>query len=457
VTSASIAWFRRDLRLHDNPAWASATAADATTALVVIERPLLDAAGRFRREAYLHALHALDRELHDLGGCLRVEIGRPEEIVPRVARETGAETIHVNADVTRWSQQRDDAVDQALQHSSLPNLTRSWGTLVRPPGSVLTKAGTLSRVFTPFYNAWEKVPIDAPAVASAARVAATTSAPLPDVDGTPPPESEIVLARTIERADDYPTERDVPGSDGTTELSVALRFGTLSARHVARTLEGRGAGAAAVVRQLAWRDWYAHTTLARPDIDRVALRPEYDAIPWEVGADADLAFAAWGAGRTGYPIVDAGMRQLAETGWMHNRVRMITASFLVKDLLIDWRRGERWFRHLLADGDIPQNAGNWQWISGTGPDAAPYFRIFNPTAQSRRFDSAGSYIRQWVPELRGLDSRGIHEPSSVAPLDLAAAGITLGADYPFPIVDHAAARDETLRVYKHALETAREK
>jgi deoxyribodipyrimidine photo-lyase len=456
VTSTSIAWFRRDLRLHDNPAWAAACNADETIALVVIEPALLDRAGPFRRAAYLRGLHALDRELAELGGRLRVEIGRPQEILPRVAAACGADEVHVNADVTRWSQRRDDAVDQALSRP----LTRHWGTLVQPPGSVLTKAGTLSRVFTPFYNAWAKVPVASEAVASPSGVASTTSAAIPAVGAgvdsdAPAIDAAALLARAADRSAEYPTARDVPGVDGTTELSTALRFGWVSARDVARTLSGTGPGADAVVRQLAWRDWYAHITLARPDIDRIALRPEYDAIEWETGPDAERAFTAWTGGRTGYPIVDAGMRQLAETGWMHNRVRMITASFLVKDLLIDWRRGERWFRHLLTDGDIPQNAGNWQWVAGTGPDAAPYFRVFNPTAQSRRFDPDGAYIRRWVPELAGLGDRAIHEPAAVAPLDLAAAGITLGDDYPFPIVDHSAAREETLRVYKHALESAR--
>jgi deoxyribodipyrimidine photo-lyase len=453
VHLTSIAWFRRDLRIDDNPAWAAACAADRTVALVVIEPKLLDSAGPFRRAAYLHRLHRLDRELTAFDGRLRIEIGTPPEVVARVAAETNAESVHVNSDVTRWSQRRDTAVEQALR---VP-MTRHWGTLIQPPGSILTKAGTLSKVFTPFYNAWSSVPIEPRVDAVPRSVAAATSAPIPVAEGEPPPGPEAVLAEAVGRAAGYEATRDIPGIEGTTELSTDLRFGSLSARHVARTLKNASHDTDAVVRQLAWRDWYAHITLARPDLDRLALRPEYDAIPWERGPDADHAFSAWCAGATGYPIVDAGMRQLAETGWMHNRVRMVAASFLVKDLLIDWRRGERWFRHLLTDGDIPQNAGNWQWIAGTGPDAAPYFRIFNPTAQGRRFDPDGTYIRRWVPELAALSGRDIHEPSAVAPLDLAAAGVTLGAEYPAPIVDHAAAREETLAVYKRALESAREK
>lgn len=452
MSTTSIAWFRRDLRLFDNPAWAATTTADTAVALYVIEPTLLDSAGPFRRNALLHGLRWLDDELRDLGGRLRVEVGDPAEIVPAVVDESGASSVHLNGDVTRWAQRRDDAVEQALR---VP-MRRHWGTLVQPPGSVLTKAGTLSRVFTPFYKAWIQVPVEAEAAAEPTSIADHPGPGAPAPEGAPPLAAQALLELAAERADDYPDARDVPGVDGTTELSTALRFGLVSARHAARSLTGRGEGAEAIVRQLAWRDWYAHTTYARPDIDRVALRPEYDAIEWERGPDADRAFDAWRDGRTGYPIVDAGMRQLAATGWMHNRVRMITASFLVKDLLVDWRRGERWFRHLLSDGDVPQNAGNWQWVAGTGPDAAPYFRIFNPTAQSRRFDPDGIYLRQWVPELAGLDDRAIHEPAAVAPLDLAAAGITLGQDYPFPIVDHAAAREETLAVYKRALESARD-
>ena len=189
-----------------------------------------------------------------------------------------------------------------------------------------------------------------------------------------------------------------------------------------------------------------------PDLDRRARRSAFDAVVWETGPESDREFEAWAAGATGYPLVDAGMRQLAQTGWMHNRVRMVTASFLVKDLLIDWRRGERHFRRLLTDADPAQNAGNWQWVAGTGPDAAPYFRIFNPVAQSRRFDPDGSYIRRWVPELAGLDDKSIHAPWERPPLELAASGVVLGQDYPAPLVDHAAARDRTLAAYATALE-----
>lgn len=451
MTKTHIAWFRRDLRLDDNPAWAAATVDDAVVALVVVEPGLLDTAGPFRRRAFLDGLGRLDADLAERGGRLRVETGNPAEVVPAVAAAHDAASVQVNNDVSRWSTARDRRVAAALPCP----LVGHWGTLVQRPGDVLTLKGTLSQVFTPFYNAWAKLPLGPPVVAGDATILADGGEGVPDHDPIEQPPFEL-LQTFLTHAERYPTERDLPAVAGTSELSTALRFGTISARQVARIAGTDQPGAAAFVRQLAWRDWYAHLTAQKPDIDRLALRPEYDTIPWETGPDAERAFTAWTEGRTGYPIVDAGMRQLAATGWMHNRVRMITASFLVKDLLIDWRRGERWFRHLLSDADIPQNAGNWQWVAGTGPDAAPYFRVFNPILQSKKFDSAGAYLRRWVPELAGLNDKQIHWPADVPPLDLAAAGVVLGDTYPAPIVDHFAAKEETLLAYKSALEAARE-
>ena len=208
-----------------------------------------------------------------------------------------------------------------------------------------------------------------------------------------------------------------------------------------------GEGRTGFIRQLAWRDWYAHLFFEMPHMIDRPMREQYASIEWR---DDDAGFDAWCQGCTGYPIVDAGMRQLNTTGWMHNRVRMITASFLVKHLLIDWTRGEKYFRRQLLDADVPQNAGNWQWVAGTGPDAAPYFRIFNPVSQSKKFDPTGAYIRTYVPELADLDNRSIHQPSELAPLDLAAAGVHLGDNYPHPLVDLTVGRERCLATYKAA-------
>jgi len=326
-----------------------------------------------------------------------------------------------------------------------------WGTLVHAPGTVLTKAGTISKVFTPFSKQWFAVPTRPEAIAAEVTLTTNPGDPLPETERGRAAASDDRLATWHADVDRYARNRDLPAIEGTSKLSTDLRFGTISARSLVEMFGTHTDGRQAFVRQLAWRDWYAHLTYQFPDIDRRAIRPEYDRIAWRTGPDADDDFAAWAAGHTGYPIVDAGMRQLNATGWMHNRVRMIAASFLVKDLLIDWRRGERHFRHLLTDAEPSQNAGNWQWVAGTGADAAPYFRIFNPTAQSKKFDPDGAYIRHWVPELASLDDRTLHEPANGAPLELAAAGVVIGDTYPAPIVDHADARDRTLAAYKSAL------
>jgi deoxyribodipyrimidine photo-lyase len=439
-STCAVVWFRRDLRLGDNPAWAAATAEhDDVVALYVLDTRLVQAAGPFRRRQMLANLHALDATLRERGGRLLVRRGDAAEAVHREVERAGAHAVYANADVTPYATMRDDAVEAALDAAGVP-INWSWGGLVQPPGAVVTTKGELSRVFTPFHRAWEKTRLDPWPQPGKARIAtnAGTAMPTPDRDPPHAPGEDAALDRLdawLDAVDRYPDTHDLPGVKGTSELSADLRFGTISPRTVLAAVGHATTGRAAFIRQLAWRDWYAHMTMAHPDIAERPVQDGFGAIRWRRD---DAGFEAWKAGRTGFPIVDAGMRQLAQTGWMHNRVRMITASFLVKDLLIDWRRGERWFRHLLVDGDVPQNAGNWQWVAGTGPDAAPYFRIFNPTTQSRKFDPAGHYIRTWVPELAHLDDRQIHEPAGAL------------ADYPPPILDHKDARERALAAYGRA-------
>jgi len=451
VTRA-LMWFRRDLSIADNLAWAAATS-DHREVLpaYVFDRTLLDAAGPFRRRQYLAFVTALADQVRATGGELTVMSGDPVGAITRLAREHDIDAVLWNNDVTAYATARDSAVEQALTTAGVEVL-REWSTLVHPPGTITTGSGHVHRVFGAFHRRWSEMPVPGTAIAGPAEVLAIAGEPLPTPDAPAPlaSEAEAVRGRLdawLDLVDAYDDEHDRPDHDATSHLSADLRFGACSPREVVRRVGRQSAGRTAFVRQLAWRDWFAHLFHERPDLVDHAQQPVYDAIAWR---DDPADIAAWKEGRTGYPIVDAGMRELAATGWMHNRVRMITASFLVKDLLVNWRIGERHFRHLLVDGDVPQNAGNWQWIAGTGPDAAPYFRVLNPLTQARRFDPDGDYVRRWVPELTGLIDATVHAPWELGPLDLAAAGVVLGDTYPEPIVDHADARERVLAAYAAA-------
>ncbi len=422
----------------------------------MIEPGLVSAAGPHRRRQLLGHVDALDRSLAELGGRLTIRPGPAPEAIVSLLDETDASALHYNADYSSFARRRDDAVaDAVATRSSSVVVETHHGNVVHEPGSVLTKAGGLSQVFSPFHRRWKDTAMTPwPEPGDVEIVVATSIDPPkadPDVDLYQAAGEKAAWDRLnewLDRVDEYPDTHDIPGVEGTSRLSADLRFGTLAARAVLDVVGTHSPGRAAFVRQLAWRDWWAHTLAEQPRLPYEALRPDYERIRWRSAPDE---LEAWKEGRTGYPLVDAGMRQLAQTGWMHNRVRMVCGSFLVKDLLIDWREGERHFRRLLVDGEPAQNGGNWQWVAGTGPDAAPYFRIFNPTSQSEKFDPDGTYIRRWVPELAALDDDAIHEPSKLGPLELAAAGLTLGETYPEPIVDHKAARERTLAAYKSAL------
>ena len=444
-----VVWFRRDLRVADNPAWAAATEAhDEVVALFVVEPGLMATAGRPRRDQLLAHLGALDGELRERGGALAVRRAPADDAVSAVVTECGASALYLNADVSPFARRRDGVVAGAL---SVP-MRVFEGTTVHPPGSVLTRKGGLSQVFTPFHKTWAATDLVPWPDGGEGRPITLPSDPVPDPEGpVHQPAGEANAWRRVtewlERVDDYPDSRDLPAVAGTSELSADLKFGTLAARTLVDVVGTSTPGRAAFVRQLAWRDWWTHTLALNPGLADDAVRPEYARIVWR---DDPVEFDRWCAGRTGFPIVDAGMRQLTETGWMHNRLRMICASFLVKDLLIDWRKGERFFRHHLVDADIAQNAGNWQWVAGTGPDAAPYFRVFNPTRQAERFDPTGDYVRRWVPELADLPAPVIHEPHLADPEVLATAGVKLGVTYPEPVVDHAEARDRAIEAYERA-------
>ena len=446
--SAGLVWFRCDLRLGDNPAWAAATSShERVVALFVADPVLWEGAGAHRRNQLAAHLGALDGALRSWGGRLRVRRGDPRAVVPAEARALGAELVLWNGDVTPYAARRDAAVVERLAG----RVELHAGRFVHAPGRVLTGEGRPFRVFTSFYREWGAVPWEPWPEAGEARVDGDPGDGLP-VAGPPMMEpgeaaAERRLDAFLERVDGYGEERDRPDLDTTSRLSADLKFGTISPRLVTARAEGPGAGRQAFVRQLAWREFYAHLLAAFPGTRRRAMRPEYDRVAWR---DDPEGLTAWAEGRTGYPFVDAAMRQLRAEGWIHNRARMVAASFLVKDLLIDWRLGERHFLRWLVDGDVAQNVGNWQWVAGTGADAAPYFRILNPVTQGLRFDPDGDYVRRWVPEISRLPAPAVHAPWQAAPGVLAAAGVALGETYPAPIVDHAEAREATLAAYEAA-------
>ncbi len=450
MTDRVLFWFRRDLSLEDNLGWAAATAEHREVLPVFVLDPrLLASAGPIRRRALVDHLSALDAELRLSGGCLTVVEGRAEEVVPRLAAEHRTRAVRWNSDVTGFSAARDASVRSSLDSAGVV-VSTTWSTLIHPPRSVLTSAGTVHKVFSGFHLRWSALPVLSRCVSGDASILAVERDPIPGSDDIELPWTVGPLAARSRLADlgssvdRYDVERDRPDIDATSRLSADLRFGSISPREVLRAVGASSAGRQALVRQLAWRDWYAHLFSERPDLVDHEQQVAYETIAW---VDDPEEIDAWKDGMTGYPIVDAGMRQLRATGWMHNRVRLVAASFLVKDLLVDWRIGERHFRRHLIDGDVPQNAGNWQWCAGTGPDAAPYFRVFNPLTQARRFDPDGDYVRRWVPELSTLPGGSIHAPWELGPIELAAAGVTIGDTYPERIIDHAVARDRALAVY----------
>jgi deoxyribodipyrimidine photo-lyase len=425
----TLLWFRRDLRLHDLPPLLDAAQADGEVLACYVLDPRLKASSGARRLQYLY--DSL-RELRGaLDGRLLVTRGRPETRIPALANQIHATSVHVSADFSPFGVRRDKAVRDAL--GDLP-LEGSGSPYLVSPGRVTKGDGTPYKVFTPFYSAWREHGWRAPA--KTGPKSATWIDPA-DVDGGNEipdggVELELPAGETAARKawkkfvesklGDYEEDRNRPDLDGISRMSAHLKFGTIHPRTMAADL-GSGKGAQAYLRELAFRDFYAGVLYEWPHSAWWNWNKAFDPIEVEEDAEARKRFEAWKAGRTGFPIVDAGMRQLSQTGFMHNRVRMIVASFLVKDLHLPWQWGARWFLEQLVDGDMASNQHGWQWAAGCGTDAAPYFRVFNPDAQGRKFDPEETYVRRWVPEFGG-------------------------DEYPEPIVDHAAERNEALRRYQ---------
>ena len=445
-----IFWFRRDLRLADHPALERACQSHDELLLVYVDA---DAGQRHdASRAWLRrSLELLGEDIRQRGGELHVLAGDPETLIPALAKAAGATAVHISALHEPDADARDARIAATLASHGIA-MRRAGGRLLTDADAVLTQSATPFRVFTPFHKAarptWRHRPREAPArfacfplPSSMAGAVATIAAPHPRWDegfwqtwSPGEAQAEARLHDFLKRVDAYPDARDVPAVEGTSRLSPHLHFGEINPSRIFEAArEQGGPGTDKFIAELGWREFAYYVLHHWPGSTTGNFNPKFDAMPWR---DAPEQLEAWQIGRTGVPLVDAGMRQLWHEGWMHNRVRMVVASYLTKHMGIDWRQGAAWFMHTLVDADLASNTLGWQWVAGTGVDAAPYFRIFNPVTQSRRFDPRGTYLRRWLPELRGLGDDAIHAPWE--------QGVRVEGYPAMPIVDLAQGRDEAL-------------
>ncbi|MFP5230218.1 MAG: cryptochrome/photolyase family protein [Acidobacteriota bacterium] len=461
-----LVWFRLDLRLADHPALDRAVASGLPVVPVFVwSGEDHDGAPGGASRWWLHqSLTRLEESLRARGSRLIVRRGAAAEALPELAEETGARRVMWNRVYEPAALEHDKEVEAKLKARGIAAESFN-GSLLREPGSLRTTSGGMFQVFTPFWKAlWNergglrattKAPSQFPAPASwpkSLRIAELGLEPKIDWAGgmraawTPGEEAARQRLRAFARgaASAYAAERDRTDHDGTSRLSPHLHFGEISPLQVWHALADV-TGAESYLRQLAWREFSYHLLCAFPETPWEPFNPQFRNFPCRRNAKR---LQAWQKGRTGYPMVDAGMRQLWATGWMHNRARLVVASFLVKHLLIPWQDGAAWFLDTLVDADPANNTMGWQWTAGCGVDAAPYFRVFNPIVQGEKFDPEGTYVREWVPELRDLPTEWIHEPWEAPPLALAAAKVVLGETYPRPIVDHAEARAAALAAFE---------
>ncbi len=452
-----VVWFRRDLRLADHPALTEAVERGRRVVpLFVLDDRLLD--GAPARAWFLQrSLAALDGSLRARGSGLLLQRGRPEQVVAEVAAALGADVVLATRDVTPLSHRRDAAVSAALRRSGR-RLALRPGLLLAEPEAVLTAGGTPYGVFTPFWRALQtaarrevlaapvEIPTPGDLLAGSSLSAALLDDPAPPLPDLPRPGEmagrDRLMAWVSGGLAAYGADRDALSGEGTSRLGVDLHFGTVSPLQVESAALEAGVDATPFVRQLAWREFYHHLQFHRRAQDGLPASPLLSAFRPE--EDDPVAVAAWREGRTGIPVVDAAMRQLAATGWLSNRARLVVASFLTRHLLMDYRIGERHFMRHLIDGDVANNRGGWQWTAGVGADPQPWFRIFNPVRQGTRFDPDGAWVRHWIPELADVPSTHVHAPWELA------AGMRLGDAYPSPIVDLAAARERAIAAFKSA-------
>ena len=467
-SAASLVWFRLDLRLEDNPALLAALARGGPVVPVYIWAPEEEgrwAPGGASRWWLHHSLESLRASLRERGAQLIIRRGPSLQALRELLAETGADAVYWNRRYEPAVIARDKEIKVALRDEG--GQAESFNAaLLHEPWTVTNRGGKPYGVFAPFWRAYGALPPPPPPEPLPAAVPAPghwpDSLPLTDLELEPKIDWAAGMRETwrpgepgsLSRLDRFVTEaltgyaggRDRPGQRATSTLSPHLHWGELGPRQVWHAVSGRmrGEDAEAYLRELGWRDFAYHLLYHHPHFPEQPLDPKFAAFPFR---DDPRELRAWQRGRTGYPIVDAGMRQLWRLGWMHNRVRMVTASFLVKDLLMPWQRGEEWFWDTLVDADLASNTTNWQWVAGSGADPAPFFRIFNPVTQGEKFDPEGEYIRSWVPELARLPDRYIQKPWEAPPDVLSAAGVVLGQTYPHTIVEHATARKRALDAF----------
>ncbi len=463
-----IHWFRRDLRVADNTAL-SAAARDGDRVVPVF---ILDdhyardpSVGPARFRFLRTSLEELEHDLARIGGRLILRRGPAARALPALLDETGAGAVYANAEIGPYPQKRDAEAAAAVEAAG--GRFRSFDdALLVAPDAIATNAGDPYTIFTPFSKKWmaaeKRGPCPPPATLATPPLPGVALSKIEAWRNLPPdpasPRGGAAAAQTLlgrfvaAAAPRYAEDRDRPDREGTSRLSPHLHFGTISPRTVRAAAEDAWRQAAPADRdpirryilELAWREFYHHVLFHFPRVATESFRPEFERLAWK---DSPGALDAWKRGRTGYPFVDAAMRELETTHWMHNRARMVAASFLTKDLHVHWKEGERWFEHELADADLANNNGGWQWVAGTGTDAAPYFRIFHPVLQSRKLDPEGRYIRRFVPELARAPLEKIHEPWTMTAEEQKASGCRIGVDYPARIVDHARERPVALAMF----------
>ncbi|MET3599385.1 cryptochrome/photolyase family protein [Martelella mangrovi] len=466
----AIYWIRQDLRINDNAALMAAAKGDRPVIpLYIREDDLAGALGGAQAWWLERSLARLGEAYDELGTGLVLKSGKPGTIIADLIEETGAETVYWNRRYTPDGMRTDKALKQKLRDDGIDAQSFA-GRILHEPSKFETKSGGPYKVYTPFWKAFSADPRIADPQDAPDRLTAPDTKPQSErledwklYSGKPDwaagfddiwTPGEAAANRQLDRfidaiAEHYASSRDRPDIEATSMLSPHLALGEISPatiwHRVGRAKDLSSENRKKFLQELVWRDFCYHLLFHAPDLRTENWNSRFDGFAWQ---DNDEAFDAWTRGRTGYPIVDAGMRQLWQEGTMHNRVRMIVASFLIKDLMIDWRKGEAWFRDTLVDADPASNPANWQWVAGSGADASPFFRIFNPVLQGNKFDPQGDYVRRYVPELEDMPAKHIHAPFD-APRDvLDAAGVTLGKDYPKPLVDHKKARNRALAAFE---------